>query len=77
MTLTPSVTVTPDQLVIAAAVALVASIAGGILGGLAIGAKHLGGQLAAMMGAFFGPIAGFWGVLVGLGLLVLLALLGG
>jgi hypothetical protein len=61
------------QLVFSAAVALLASVAGGVLGGLKVGREALGTELAAMMGAFFGPIAGFAGTLVGLLFLVLLA----
>jgi hypothetical protein len=58
---------------IAAGCALVGSLLGGVLGGLAVGRKDLGGSLAATMGAFFGPIGGFFGVLVALGVLALWA----
>ena len=61
------------QMLLAAAIALVASVAGGVLGGLKVGREALGTELAAMMGAFFGPIAGFAGALVGLLALLLLA----
>jgi|EndMetStandDraft_3_1072993.scaffolds.fasta_scaffold516177_2 hypothetical protein len=43
-----------------------ASVAGGALAGLAIGSKDLGPNLAATMGAFFGPLAGVTGVAIGL-----------
>jgi hypothetical protein len=61
------------QAALAALCALAASLLGGILSGLAIGRRDLGGSLAAMMGAFFGPIGGFLGVLVALGALALWA----
>lgn len=61
----------------AAAVALVAgtaaSIAGGSLGGIAVGGKALGNELAALMGGFYGPLAGVAGILLGL---IVLALIG-
>jgi hypothetical protein len=44
----------------------VASIAGGALAGLAIGSRHLGPKLAAMMSALFGPLAGVPGLAIGL-----------
>jgi hypothetical protein len=46
-----------------------ASLVGGALSGIALGARHLGPSLAALMGAFFGPLASIIGL--GLGLLVL------
>ena len=51
------------------AVAFVASGLGGIAGGLLVGGKDLGAELAAWMGGFYGTMAGFGGVLVGLLLL--------
>jgi hypothetical protein len=51
-----------------------ASLAGGALVGLAIGGRHLGPQLAALMGAFFGPLAGATGLVIGLLVLSLLGL---
>lgn len=45
-----------------------ASLVGGALSGMALGARHLGPSLAALMGAFFGPLASVIGL--GLGLLV-------
>jgi hypothetical protein len=49
-----------------------AALAGGALAGLALGAKDLGPNLAALMGAFLGPLAGVTGLAVGLLLLTLL-----
>ena len=57
---------------LALGLALVASVVGGAISGLLIGAKALGRELAALMGVFFGPMAGFIGV--GAGLLVSLLL---
>jgi hypothetical protein len=70
-------TMTWGQVMLAAACALVASFAGGVLGGLAVGRKALGDGLAAMMGAFFGPIGGFLGALAALGALALWAAMKG
>ena len=50
-----------------------ASLAGGALSGIVLGARHLGPSLAALMGAFFGPLASVIGL--GLGLFVV-ALIG-
>lgn len=47
-------------------IALLVGAIGGAIGGIVIGGKHMGNELAAMMGAFFGPIAAAPGVLVGL-----------
>lgn len=52
--------------------ALVLGAAGGALGGVLVGGKHIGYGLAAMMGTFFGPIAALPGVLVALLVLILL-----
>ena len=57
----------------ALALGLAASIAGGALGGIAVGGKALGNELAALMGGFYGPLAGGTGVLIGL---IVLALIG-
>ena len=53
-------------------VALIASVVGGALSGLYIGAKALGKELALTTGGFFGPLAGFTGVALGLVLSLLL-----
>jgi len=52
---------------IAAAVVVgtAASIAGGYLAGLTLGAKDLGPKLAGFVGALYGPAGGALGVLVG------------
>lgn len=47
-------------------IALIIGAASGAVGGVIIGAKHMGSELAAMMGAFFGPIAAAPGILVAL-----------
>tara|TARA_R110002124_G_scaffold139566_2_gene303763 strand:+ start:689 stop:919 length:231 start_codon:yes stop_codon:yes gene_type:complete len=49
-----------------ALVAVIVGIAAGAIGGIIVGGKHLGNELAAMMGAFFGPMATLPGVLLGL-----------
>lgn len=53
-------------------VGLAASVAGGALGGIMIGGKALGNQLAGMMGGFFGPLAGGGGLVLGLVVLALI-----
>jgi hypothetical protein len=58
--------------VVFCASALVLGAAGGALGGMLVGGKHIGYGLSAMMGTFFGPIAALPGVLVALLVLVLL-----
>lgn len=55
-----------ETILIAGLVGLVTSVLGGVLSAIAIGGKDLGHQLAAMMGAFYGPVGGFTGVVVGL-----------
>jgi len=47
-------------------IAFVAAMAGGALAGLRLAGKDLGAELAALMGAMFGPTAAVPGVLVGL-----------
>jgi hypothetical protein len=39
---------------------------GGLAGGVLVGGEALGRQLAALMGGFYGNLAGFLGVLLGL-----------
>jgi hypothetical protein len=51
------------------ALALALSLVGGALSGMKIGAEALGKELAAMMGAFFGPTAVLPAVLLGLAVL--------
>ena len=58
---------------VALIVGIAASVAGGALGGIAVGGKALGNELAAMMGGFYGPLAGVPGILIGL---IVLALIG-
>ncbi|MEZ5829686.1 MAG: hypothetical protein R3D05_00730 [Dongiaceae bacterium] len=45
---------------------IIGSIVGGALGGIVVGGKHIGNELAALMGGFYGPIAGIGGVIVGI-----------
>jgi len=52
--------------------ALLSGALGGAVGGMIVGGKALGNELAAMMGAFFGPVASLPGVLVGLLMLAFL-----
>lgn len=47
-------------------VAFVLSMAGGALAGMRLAGKDLGNELAAMMGAMFGPTAAVPAVLAGL-----------
>jgi hypothetical protein len=54
------------EALVALGLGLLASFAGGVLGGLLIGGKALGAQLASLMGFFFGPTGGFLGVALGL-----------
>ncbi len=54
--------------IVALLVGFGAAALGGVAGGLLVGAKDLGAELATYMGAFFGTIAGVAGVLAGLGL---------
>lgn len=58
-----------DLTIIGAAIALAvgtaASLVGGALGGVVIGGKALGNELAALMGGFYGPLAGVPGLVVG------------
>ena len=53
-------------------VALILGAAGGAIGGMLVGAAHLGKPLSAMMGSFFGPIGTAPGVLLGLVILALI-----
>ena len=57
---------TATSLVGLLALALVLALVAGAASGLKIGAAALGKELAAMMGAFFGPTAALPAVLVGL-----------
>jgi hypothetical protein len=59
------------MLVIALALGIVASLGGGALSGIGIGGAALGKQLAAIMGALYGVMAGAVGVIVGLAVLQL------
>ncbi|MEO0423218.1 MAG: hypothetical protein AAF184_12825 [Pseudomonadota bacterium] len=53
-------------LLLAILLAFVAGVAGGVVGGVAVGGKHIGNDLAAMMGAFYGPLAALPGIAVAL-----------
>ncbi len=54
------------------ALALVASLIGGAIGGMIVGGKHLGNELAAMMGGFYGPMAAVPGAILALIILALI-----
>jgi hypothetical protein len=58
--------------VIALVAGIASSVAGGALGGILVGGKALGNELAAMMGGFYGPLAGSGGVALALVALKLL-----
>ena len=47
-------------------VALIVGAIGGAIGGIIVGAEHIGKELAALMGSFYGPLAALPGVIVGL-----------
>ena len=51
---------------IALAIALVAGAIGGAIGGIIVGGRHMGNELAAMMGSFYGPVAAVPGTVVAL-----------
>jgi len=55
-----------STLLIALAAGIGASFIGGAIGGMLVGGKDLGYDLAGMMGAFYGPVAGVAGVILGL-----------
>ncbi|GGI25971.1 MULTISPECIES: hypothetical protein [Bradyrhizobium] len=61
-----SVSLTPAIFALSLGLAMIASIAGGMVGGLIVGGKVLGNELAALLGGFYGPLAGIAGVFVGL-----------
>jgi len=44
----------------------VASLIGGAIGGVVVGGKALGNELAALMGGFYGPLGAGPGLIVGL-----------
>ena len=49
--------------------ALVAGVLGGAIGGVVVGGKHLGNELAAMMGGAYGSLSAVPGILAALVLL--------
>lgn len=53
-------------------VAAITGAIGGAIGGILIGGKDIGNELAAIVGAFFGPVVTAPGTVVGLLLLSLL-----
>lgn len=61
-------------LVLAFIVGVTASILGGAIGGVLVGGRQIGNEIAAMMGSFYGPLAGIGGVLFGLVVLALMRL---
>ncbi len=52
--------------------ALFASVIGGAIGGIIVGGKHLGNELAAMLGGFYGPMAAVPGVILALIILIII-----
>lgn len=56
----------------ALALGVIASVLGGAIGGVLVGGRQIGNEIAAMMGSFYGPLAGFGGVLLGLAVVALL-----
>ncbi len=67
-----AVVLTSGEVLLALILGLVASIVGGALGGVVVGGKALGNELAAIMGGFYGPLAGFVGLVVAIGALALI-----
>ncbi|MGY4319079.1 hypothetical protein [Bradyrhizobium sp. JR3.5] len=61
----------PEMLVVSLGLGVVASIGGGAAGGVLVGGKALGNELAALLGGFYGPLAGVAGVVVGLAVLTI------
>ncbi len=57
---------TPIEILIAFVAGILASIIGGALGAMWVGGKDIGYSLSAMMGCFYGPVAGVIGVAAGL-----------
>ncbi len=57
---------------LAVVLALVAGMVGGAVGGIIVGGKHIGNDLAAMMGTFYGPLAALPGIVIALVVLALL-----
>lgn len=57
---------------VAVIVALIGGAVGGAVGGIIVGGKHLGNELAAMMGSFYGPIAAVPGVILALAIFLVL-----
>ena len=55
-----------DSAALALAVGIVAALLGSTLGGVLLGAKALGAELAGFMGALYGLVAGSAGVALGL-----------
>ena len=47
-------------------IAMILGAIGGAIGGIIVGGKHMGNELATMMGSFFGPMAAAPGVLIAL-----------
>ncbi|MGO9132795.1 MAG: hypothetical protein ACLP8A_01935 [Methylovirgula sp.] len=45
---------------------IAASLVGGAVGGVLVGGKAIGNELAALMGGFYGPLAGATGTFIGI-----------
>ncbi|MBW8857481.1 hypothetical protein BSZ21_32540 [Bradyrhizobium canariense] len=61
----------PEMLVVSFILGVVASIGGGVIGGVVVGGKVLGNELAALLGGFYGPLAGVAGAFLGLAILTI------
>lgn len=57
---------TAETIFVLTVVSSLLSVAGGAAAGVKLAGKDLGNELAALMGAMFGPVAATPGILVGL-----------
>jgi hypothetical protein len=62
---------TIGTMIIALLIGTFASIIGGAIGGMLVGGKHIGNELAALLGGFYGPLAGVPGTIIALILLAI------
>lgn len=62
---------TAGSAALALVIGLIAAGIGGVAGGILTGGKHIGNELAAVMGSFYGPVGVVPGMIVGLLLLAL------
>ncbi len=59
-------------LLVAVSGALVAAVVGGAVGGIVVGGKHMGNELAAMLGSFYGPMGALPGIVIALCMIALI-----